>query len=156
MNRHPRTWSLTVAVAIAAGCAAGEPAFDEARLMVHIETLSSDEFGGRAPGSPGERKTVGYLTGVFEELGLEPGNPAGRWVQPVPLVGSTATVMEASSDVRGAWEPGTDFVAWTKRVVPETEASGELLFVGYGWRLRSTAGTTSGRPIRAAGFWSFS
>ena len=57
---------------------------------------------------------------------MEPG------VQAVPLVGSTAITMQASSDPGGDWEPGVDFVAWTKRVVPEVNASGQLLFVGYG------------------------
>ena len=119
-------------VAFLAACRGGGPRFDEARLLDHIETLSSDEFGGRAPGSPGEELTVAYLSDAFGELGLEPGNPDGTWVQAVPLVGSTATVMEASSAPGGSWEPGSDFVAWTKRVVPRVEAGGELLFVGYG------------------------
>ena len=123
--------SLLVAALPLAGCGSGAR-FDEGSLLAHIATLSSDEFGGRAPASPGEEKTVAYLTGAFEELGLEPGNPDGTWVQAVPLVGSTAITMEGSADPGGAWEPAVDFVAWTKRVVPEVSASGELLFVGYG------------------------
>ena len=31
--------------------------FSGENLMTHIETLSSDAFGGRAPGSDGEEKT---------------------------------------------------------------------------------------------------
>ena len=49
------------------------------------ERLSSDEFEGRAPGTPGEEKTVAYLIEEFEKAGLEPGNN-GSWVQEVPLV----------------------------------------------------------------------
>ncbi len=49
------------------------------------ERLSSDEFEGRAPGTPGEEKTVAYLIEEFEKAGLEPGNN-GSWVQDVPLV----------------------------------------------------------------------
>ncbi len=123
--------SLLVAALPLAGCGSGAR-FDEGSLLAHITTLSSDEFGGRAPASPGEEMTVAYLTGAFEELGLEPGNPDGTWVQAVPLVGSTAITMRGSADPGGDWEPAVDFVAWTKRVVPEVSASGELLFVGYG------------------------
>ncbi len=123
--------------ALWSGCAGGPSGseaarFDEARLLEQIAVLSSDEFGGRAPASPGEEKTVAWLTDAFRTAGLDPGNPDGSWVQPVPLVGSTAAGMEASSDPGGAWEPAVDFVAWTKRVVPEIRASGELVFVGYG------------------------
>ena len=124
--------AVLTAVLPLAGCGESGPRFAEDRLLAHVSTLASDEFGGRGPASPGEEKTVAYLSGVFEQLGLEPGNPDGTWVQAVPLVGSTAITMAASSDPGGDWEAGVDFVAWTKRVVPEVGASGELLFVGYG------------------------
>lgn len=125
------------ALLAASGCGGGAAPgggarFDRARLLDHISTLSSDEFGGRAPGSPGEEKTVAFLTAGFRELGLEPGNPDGTYEQAVPLVGMTVTGMAASSDPGGAWEPGADFVAWSKRAATEVRASGELVFAGYG------------------------
>jgi hypothetical protein len=46
-------------------------------LLRHITVLASDEFEGRAPGTPGEEKTVAYLSKQFARLGLEPGNPDG-------------------------------------------------------------------------------
>ena len=135
MFRSLSSWflsALLTAILPLAGCGEPGPRFDEERLLSQISTLSSDEFGGRAPASPGEEKTVAFLTAGFAELGLEPGNPDGTWVQQVPLIGSTAITMRASSDPGGDWEPAVDFVAWTTRVVPEVRASGELLFVGYG------------------------
>ncbi len=125
-----------------AACAPPGPSGDEAplvsseRLMEHVKVLSSDEYGGRAPGSEGENKTVAYLTGKFQELGLAPGNPDGTYVQNVPLVGITST--EDSHvfvvDDGGAEElaPGIGYVAWTKRVVEDVAAEGNLVFVGYG------------------------
>ena len=106
------------------------------RLMAHIRTLSSDEFGGRAPGSEGEEKTVAYLTEAFESLGLAPGNPDGTYVQKVPLVGITATD-QSRLFLRGRGgneelASGLGYIAWTKRVVEEASAAGELVFVGYG------------------------
>ena len=60
-------------------------------ILEHIKVLASDEFEGRGPGTPGEEKTVAYLTGQFREMGLKPGNPDGTYVQNVPLVGFQAT-----------------------------------------------------------------
>ena len=125
-----------------AACTPPVPSGDEAplvsreRLVEHIKTLSSDEFGGRAPGSEGEEKTVAYLTEKFREIGLTPGNPDGTYVQNVPLVGVTATEDSHLFLIeRGKTEelaPGLGYVAWTKRVVEDVAAEGDLVFVGYG------------------------
>ena len=56
-------------------------------LLDHIRVLSSDEFGGRAPGSAGEELSVRYITERFQKLGLQPGNPDGTYTQDVPLAG---------------------------------------------------------------------
>ena len=50
----------------------------------HIEILASDEFGGRAPASPGEELTVDYLVEHFKGLGLQPAN-GDSYTQEVPL-----------------------------------------------------------------------
>ena len=62
---------------------------DAGELAERTRTLSSDEFEGRGPATRGEELTVEYLTGAFDELGLEPGN-GSAWTQPVPLVSITA------------------------------------------------------------------
>ena len=108
-------------------------------LLAATETLASDEFEGRAPGSEGETKTVAYLTEQFSALGLTPGNPDGTWVQDVPLVGITPLpgdnlVVTAGGESR-TLEPAVDYVAATKHVVDEVEVSdAEFVFVGYGAR----------------------
>ena len=38
-----------------------------------VKTMTLDQFEGRAPGTAGEDRTIGYLIGRFEALGLEPG-----------------------------------------------------------------------------------
>ena len=53
------------------------PALDPNAVLNDIRTLSSDEFGGRAPGSPGEQMTVDYLVKQFHAAGAQPGNPDG-------------------------------------------------------------------------------
>ena len=138
-----RLWigSLCLAATLVASCASeGEgPAsaavdFSTQRLMEHIETLSSDAFGGRAPGSSGEEKTVAYLTERFREYGLAPGNPDGTFVQDVPLVGITSEsrVSIVRDGKEQPLEGGLGYVAWTKRVVPESSLDADLVFVGYG------------------------
>ena len=109
---------------------------DPGSLLERVRTLASDEFEGRAPGSPGEKKTINYFTEQFDSLGLVPGNPDGTWVQRVPLVGITptegSTLTVRVGDQSKVFEPGRDYTAWTKRVVEQVDLDGELVFVGYG------------------------
>ncbi|HYC96257.1 MAG TPA: peptidase M20, partial [Sphingomicrobium sp.] len=61
--------------------------FDPARIDAHIKTLSSDEFEGRGPATPGEQKTVAYLVQKLQAAGVEPGgevvNGRRQWTQRV-------------------------------------------------------------------------
>ncbi len=139
-----RKLRLTAASALAAlvSCAPRPPtedlapAFSGEKLLEHVKILSSDEFGGRAPGSDGEEKTVAYLSEKFKEMGLAPGNPDGTYVQNVPLVSITATdesrLYLVENGVEEELAPGLGYVAWTKRVVEAVEVEADLVFVGYG------------------------
>ena len=115
----------------------GAASITEAEIAEHLAILASDEFGGRAPSSPGEELTVAYLAEQFEAAGLEPAND-GSWFQNVPLVDITADPERALFSVTDgegtlSFDYADDFVTWTTRVV---EASGvedsDLVFVGYG------------------------
>lgn len=123
---------------LAAASAAIAPGIDTELFLEEIKILASDEFGGRAPGSPGEALTISYLTDQFGALGLVPGNPDGTWVQAVPLVGITPqpgdalVVSTGNSPDTVTWVPGDDYVALTKHVVDEVEVDAEFVFVGYG------------------------
>ena len=105
-------------------------------LGERIAILASDSFGGRAPSSVGEERTMAYLEATFRGLGLQPGND-GSFFQEVPLVRSTAapgaTLTISGRGEVSRYTVGDDFVAWTVRVV-ETAAleNSELVFVGYG------------------------
>src|SRR5687768_9585598 len=59
-------------------------------LFNHVRILASDEFEGRAPGTPGEELTVQYLVSQFQKIGLQPGNPNDTYIQNVPLRGVTS------------------------------------------------------------------
>lgn len=106
-------------------------------LLDRIKVLSSDEYGGRAPGSKGEDLTVAFLEDEFKKLGLKPGNTDGTYVQKVPLVGITGTNSRPLTVTKGSQKQtfkwSDDVVAWTKHVGDGAAIqSSDLLFAGYG------------------------
>ncbi len=115
---------------------AAASAMTTAGLAEHIRTLSSDEFGGRAPASPGGELTERYLEEQFRAAGLQPGN-GDSYFQEVPMVAITG-LGSPTLTLSGAGAPAEltfldEYVGWTKRV---TEAASldasEVIFVGYG------------------------
>src|SRR5436305_8977371 len=94
IGMHARYVWVAAAALLLTSCSKHEtdlkPALDSINaqdLLDKIKVLSSDAFEGRAPASPGEVKTVNYLTDQFKQIGLAPGNPDGTYVQKVPLAG---------------------------------------------------------------------
>ena len=81
-----------LALASIPAAAQNAPAFDAGRLKQHIQILSSDAYEGRGPATPGETKTVQYLTQQFQAVGLQPGGEMvdgkRQWTQRVPLLKS--------------------------------------------------------------------
>jgi Zn-dependent M28 family amino/carboxypeptidase len=114
-------------------------------VLADIKALASDEFEGRGPGTPGEEKTVAYLIDRFKAIGLKPGNPDGRFVQDVPLVGFQATMTSGSIRVGPTTinlKSQDDWVAVSRRfAAPEVKVNDtDVVFVGcgvvapeYGW-----------------------
>jgi len=60
----------------------------EAALRTHVETLASDDFEGREPGTEGETKTLRYLARQWFDIGMESGtnDPGNAWFAPVEMV----------------------------------------------------------------------
>jgi Zn-dependent M28 family amino/carboxypeptidase len=104
-------------------------------LMQYIKDLSADSMEGRAPGTPGEEKTVAYLQNQFKAIGLKPGNPDGSYIQNADLVGYTSRPT-GSIDAGGktiALAYPRDFVANSRHERAETKVEGsDVVFVGYG------------------------
>ncbi len=101
-------------------------------LSADVKTLASDAFGGRAPGTAGETKTVDWLIDQFRAAGLQPGGPDGSWTQPVPLIRTRI----GSGPVRAngfAWTAGRDVYLSTVRPIERAVVDkAPLVFVGYG------------------------
>ena len=105
-------------------------------LHKHTAVLASDEFGGRAPGTPGEEKTIEYLRLQFAELGLEPGN-GESWYQQVPVT-AVDTDPSAVMKIRGTGYGrdlayGEDVMVFTQRQLESVRVEDSpVVFVGYG------------------------
>src|SRR5262245_35332573 len=77
------------------------PKVDQGKILEHIKALSADDMEGRAPGTAGEDKAVAYIEGQFKQIGLQPGNPDGTYVQKVPLVGITGAQAKPLTFAKG-------------------------------------------------------
>ena len=112
-----------------------EKAIEAKGLLERIQTLASDAFEGRSPGTKGEEVTIAYLVDQMKLIGLEPGNPDGTYLQKVPLVGAVATY-RAELDTQGKKEEllaHRDLVAVSQRQVPKVAIDKtDMIFVGYG------------------------
>src|SRR3954451_19420035 len=104
-------------------------------LLRHIRELSSDAYAGRLPGTPGEKKSVAYVISQIKAIGLQPGTPAGGFLQKVPLYGirsqGTITITAGGKDI--PMSPNEDFVPWSN--LPEKRidvVDSPLVFAGYG------------------------
>ena len=137
------TWSAapstppggTALHAKAASQAGIEASIDGERILADIATLSSDDFEGRSPGTPGEDRTVDFLVREFKGYGLKPGNPDGTYLQPVPMNGFIAqpALTLSAGRVETRLRFPDDFVAVSYTAEPETKTrDSELVFVGYG------------------------
>jgi Zn-dependent M28 family amino/carboxypeptidase len=115
---------------------------DPARLSAHVKTLASDAFEGRAPGTPGEQKTLAYITEQMQAAGLQPGGDMkdGKraWTQDVPLA---RFIFEGPIDIgltaggqRQPLEQGKDIaIRATETNVDHVQVqNAPLVFLGYG------------------------
>ncbi len=110
---------------------------DSEGLMERISTLSSDEFGGRAPMSEGERLTLNYLEQQFSEMGLKP-MFEDSYRQAVPLVSIEAdpntalSISNMEGDIH-SFAYGSEVMLSSPQVAEENGLSrSELIWVGYG------------------------
>ena len=138
-----------VAALTAAGLASLRPApftgreeraastIEERRLRADIRFLSSDLLAGRGPSTPGDRLAQQYVAARLEGIGLEPGAPGGKWLQPFDLVAVESDCPETAYVTGGAHREKLrflrDYVA-VSGVQTEVARTGdaEIVFVGFG------------------------
>ena len=123
--------------AVAGAAAAPQPQVNMKRMSEITRVLASDEFQGRAPGTPGEAKTIPYLIEQFKAAGLEPAGENGGWTQTVPMI---RTELKAPVNVSVSQSGQTvplrfpdDIYLGTVRPVDRVRiANAPMVFVGYG------------------------
>lgn len=139
MNFRRLSLALLLA-ALALGCATSAPAPDmrgaAARLKADIAWLADDARQGREAGTPGYDAAAAYVAAEFEAAGLMPGVDRG-WRQTVPLRTSVRDLDAARMTLDG--EGGfqalvhlTDYIIGRSFTEANYEASGEVVYVGYG------------------------
>jgi Zn-dependent M28 family amino/carboxypeptidase len=132
-------WGLAVSCCLAASAAAQSDGLtiETENLSQTVRVLASEEFEGRAPGGPGEAKTVAYLIKRFQDIGLKPGGEQGGWTQSVPLY---HTQLQASppvqfniGDARMPLVQESDIAMGTVRPLPKISIDkAPVVFVGFG------------------------
>ncbi|NKB33766.1 MAG: M28 family peptidase [Pseudomonadales bacterium] len=108
----------------------------EAILHEHVAVLASDEYEGRAPATPGEEKTISYLSENFAALGVGPGN-GDSYYQSVAVTelttASDAILYLQGSDYEASFNYGEEMMVGTQQQIPFVTVQGsDLVFVGYG------------------------
>lgn len=135
-DRLQETEASLLAANEQAGHAFG-PEISAEDFAAHIKVIASDEFGGRQPGSDGETKTVQYLRGQFQRLGLEPGN-GNSYFQTVPMVETRADTATSKMTIKLGDQSmplsfGEQMVLSTRTGKTTVKVSDSaLVFVGYG------------------------
>ena len=107
------------------------------RLTNIVKVLASDTFEGRAPGTPGEDKTIAYLIEQMQGIGLKPGGVDGNWTQDVPMmrtvVKSPLAMTFTGTDFTLSLEQGSSVSIDTARDLQTIVAEDvPVVFVGFG------------------------
>ncbi|MEO6582254.1 MAG: M28 family peptidase [Sphingomicrobium sp.] len=137
-------WLGASAFALAAAPLAAQSTatFSPQRLSKHVQILGSDAFEGRAPATPGETRTVKYITDQLRAAGVRPGgdliNGKRVWTQAVPLLRSEFVANpQVSMNIAGRPTPLSQGEQIAVRAPTNGEkgmaiAGAPLVFVGYG------------------------
>jgi len=118
--------------------AAAPPAHvDQQRMSDITKVLASDEFQGRAPGTPGEEKTIPYLIEQFKAAGLEPAGENGSWTQTVPMIRTQLRAPVAASIGQGGTTlplafPDDVYLGTVRATERAKIENAPMVFVGYG------------------------
>jgi len=138
---------LLASTAILLGCTPEQPEAPKGDLSAmssasdlsrRIEKLSSDEFEGRAPSTPGGQAASQYIADEMAEAGLAPAGDKGTFFQTVELTAATVLPSSTLSIQNNGVEvldgsTTENAVFWTKRLDKTVSVTdSEIVFVGYG------------------------
>ena len=104
-------------------------------IDAHLRFLSSDLLEGRAPATRGGRIAAEYIASQLRLFGVEPGANGSYFQEfPIEVVGAdrSSLAVDASGRATARLRYPEDVVVWAGSAAQRSEASGELVFVGYG------------------------
>jgi len=109
-------YALLINLVLLFGCS-NESGIEEDNLHKHTMILSSDEFGGREPGSLGGELTKNYIKDEFKSYGLKPIND--KYLLEVPLSKMEVDLNQSFlsievNDKNKNLIPGKEAVFWSK------------------------------------------
>ncbi len=101
-----------------------------------VEVLSSDNFEGRAPTTPGGKKTKAFIEAEFRRIGLKPANN-GSFRQSVPLIETTSDnftpIWIKTEKDSVSFSLPDDFMIGSVLMTDSISLeNSEMIFVGYG------------------------
>jgi len=114
------------------------PVASAADIGRRIERLASDDFEGRAPGTPGGQAASQYIADEMKAAGLAPAGENGSYFQPVKLtetevLPTSSMTISKGEEILMAADQLTNAVYWTKRLAEsQTIENSDVVFVGYG------------------------
>lgn len=124
--------ALAAALLTAAAPDPISPPISPERLSADVKTLASDSFEGRAPGTPGETKTIDWLVAQFKAMGLQPGGPDGQWTQAVPLIRTQIGQGTMQAGTMPLVQGQGVYVSTVRPVDRVAIKDAPMVFVGYG------------------------
>ena len=103
-------------------------------LLDRVVTLTTAEMAGRGSGTAGGERAARQIADWLAEAGLRPGGSDGTFFQPFPLATTArlgpGTLLEMTAPTRTSFETGRQWTAHGGSL--RGEASGEIVFAGYG------------------------
>ena len=138
--------ALSASIIFVTGCepvitpetGAKPPVASAADIGRRIERLASDEFEGRAPGTPGGIAASQYIADEMKAAGLTPMGNDGTYFQNVELTAQSVLPSSTMSISNGETQildgnSTENAVFWTKRLDETVNVTdSEVVFVGYG------------------------
>lgn len=94
--------------------------------------LSSNEFEGRGTAQPGADKAAQYLADRFKKLGLKPAGENGTYFQPIKFKSAEVLPESSLTIADSVLKHGTDYVVLPPYTADKVDATGEVVFAGYG------------------------
>jgi len=131
MIRLPLTGLAALMLTVSLTAAAPD-SISPQRLSADVKTLASDAFEGRAPGTPGEARTVDWLVAQFKAMGLQPGGPDGQWTQAVPLIRTQIGQGPMRAGAMPLVQGQGVYVSTVRPVDRVAIKDAPMVFVGYG------------------------